>query len=101
MRPYIQFYKDLFPFVITFGLICIIAVGVIWGFVLFITLGLFAGFAGFSAFKKNEYYFYYNLGITPWKLFKVSFLFNLLVGIPLFGGLLIFISFVLGSPTIT
>lgn len=96
-----QFYKSIFPFVISFAMVAVIAVGVVWGFLLFCTLGLLFGFVGFSNFRKNEYYFYYNLGLTRWKLFKSSFVINLVIGLPIFAALLIFFTFVFGRLTLT
>jgi len=101
IRPYWQYYKDIFPFIAGFGMICCIATSVLWGFGLFCTLGVLFGFFGFQVFKNDQYYFYYNLGITKWKLLKVSFIINLLVGVPIFSFLLISFYFFFGSFTIT
>ncbi len=84
VRAYWQFYKDIFPFIAAFGIVCAIATNVFWAFTLFCTIGLLIGFLGFQFFKKGEYYFYYNLGITKWNLLKISFFINLLIAIPLF-----------------
>lgn len=84
LRPYWQFYKTIFPFIVTVGLVSVGVFGVYWGYFLFCTLGVVMGFIGFNNFKKNEYYTYYNLGITKRKLFKTSFIINLLVGLPIF-----------------
>lgn len=83
-RPYWQFYKAIFPFVLGTGLLAVGIFGVYWGYALFCTLGLFFGFIGFKNFRKDEYYTYYNLGITKFKLLKTSFIINLLVGVPIF-----------------
>lgn len=100
LRALWQFYKTIFPFVMAFAIVSVIALGVFWGFILFCTLGLWFGIVGFSTFRKGEYYFYYNLGLTKWKLIKASFFFNLLVGVPIFTLLLIFLTFVFGRLTI-
>lgn len=70
--------------------------GVNWGFLLFSTLGLLVGFIGFTTFKKDEYYFYYNLGITKWGLLKSSFIINILIGIPVFAILFLLNTFFFG-----
>tara|TARA_R110000822_G_scaffold42952_2_gene116341 strand:+ start:124 stop:435 length:312 start_codon:yes stop_codon:yes gene_type:complete len=88
IRAHWQYYKDIFPFIAGFGIICCIATNILWGFGLFCTLGLLFGFFGFRVFKNDEYYFYYNLGITKWNLLKISFFINLLIAIPLFSILL-------------
>jgi len=100
-RAYWQFYKTIFPFIIAFSILSMLYLGLIWGFLLFATIGLSIGFFGFRTFYNDQFYFYFNLGITKWKLFKASFLINLLVGIPIFSVLLIFISFLLGDIQIT
>ena len=84
ISAYWQFYKSIFPFIVAFTVICIIGLGIYWGFLLCISLGLLIGFFGFSTFRKDEYYFYYNLGLTKLKLLKVTFIINFLVRIPFF-----------------
>ena len=100
LRAYWQLYRSIFPFIAAIGIVGVVALGVLWGFLLFCTLGLWFGFMGFSTFRKGEYYFYYNLGLTRWKLFKVSFLFNLVVGVPVFTVLLLIFTIVFGRLTI-
>jgi len=70
--------------------------GVYWGFLLFSTLGLLIGFIGFYTFKKGEYYFYYNLGITKFGLLNASFFINILIGIPVFSILFLFNTLLFG-----
>ncbi|RDK87152.1 hypothetical protein [Marinirhabdus gelatinilytica] len=89
IRPYWQFYKAVFPFVMATGLVALALFGVVWGYFLFCTLGLVIGVVGFKNFRKNELYTYYNLGITKLKLFKISFAINLIIGLPIF---LVFLS---------
>jgi len=83
LRPYWQFYKDIFPFVLATGLILMAFCGIFLGYMLYITFGLAMGFAGFNSFKKDEYYLYYNLGISKKKLAKISFAINAILGIPI------------------
>ncbi|PVW13061.1 hypothetical protein [Marixanthomonas spongiae] len=101
LRPYWQYYKDLFPFIAGFAIVGSFATNLFWGFVIFCTMALFFGFLGFHVFKKKEYYFYYNLGLTKWKLFMASFVLNLLVGVPLYTILLTFFYFFFGGFTST
>jgi len=89
IRAYLQFYKSIAPFIATFTVICTMGLGIYWGFLLCISLGLLIGFFGFSTFRKEEYYFYYNLGLNKLKLLKATFIINILVGIPFFFILLI------------
>jgi hypothetical protein len=99
-RPYWLFYKTIFPFVAATGLISLGVFGVYWGYFLFCTLGVFVGFIGFKSFRKDEYYSYYNLGITRTKLFQTSFIINLLVGLPIFLVFLAFFILFFGKPSI-
>ena len=101
IRPYLQFYKAIFPFVAAAGIICLVAFGPIWAFGMFATICLGFGFIGFTAFRKQEYYFYQNLGLTKLKLMKSSFLLNLLIGIPLFSLILLIMFLFLGDLTLT
>ena len=100
LRAHWQFYKTLSPFIAAFGLVSVVALGVLWGFAIFCTLGLWFGFVGFANFRKDEYYFYHNLGLTKWQLIKSSFVINLLVGLPIFILLTIFFLFIFGGFTI-
>jgi len=101
IRAYWQFYKSIFPFIAIFSILGVIYVGIAWGFVLFATLGLFFGFLGFLFFYNDQYYFYYNLGLTKKRLILGSIVINILVGVPIFSILLIFISFIFGDIQIT
>jgi len=101
MRAYWQFYKSIFPFIAGFSILCILFSGLVWGFVLFATISLLFGFMGFRFFYNDEYYFYYNLGITKWRLLKVSFIINLTVGALMFSILIIFMTFFFGNIQIT
>jgi hypothetical protein len=100
LRAHWQFYKSIFPFIAAFALVGIIALGALWGFVVFCSLGLWFGFFGFSNFRKDDYYFYHNLGLTRWHLIKSSFIINLIVGLPVFILLVILFLFLFGRFTI-
>jgi len=99
-RAYWQFYKDIFPFIVAFTIICMMGLGMYWGFLLFSTIGLLIGFLVFELLKKEEYYFYYNLGITKWKLFKAVFIINLIIGAPIVLILLLITSYIFGNTSI-
>ena len=81
IRAYWQFYKEVLPYMLAFGLLCAFIFGLIWGYILYVLLGTFVGFFGFQTFKKNQFYFYFNLGITKWKLFNRVFMVNGVFGI--------------------
>jgi len=101
IRAYWQYYKDLAPFVFAFSIISVALTGVIWGFALHATLGIIFGLIGFSTFKKEEYYFYYNMGLTRKKLTATAFVINILLGLPFFTILLLFFLLVFGGTSIT
>src|SRR5690554_1111451 len=100
-RAHWQFYKTIFPFITAFSIMGIAFIGLFWGFVIFATIGLPFGFLGFRFFYNNQYYFYFNLGLTKWKLFGISFFINLLIGIPIFSVLIIIINFIFGDFQLT
>jgi len=45
--------------------------------------GFLLGILYFEFARKQEYYFYYNLGISKLRLFLTSYLFNLVLSMPL------------------
>jgi len=59
------------------GLIIIFLIG-------FLTGGFLSGILFYNMFRKKEYYFFYNLGISKLKLILVSYLFHLIISLPLF-----------------
>jgi len=101
IRAYIQFYKDIIPFVLVFTVVSKILFGSLSAIIIFLTLGIGIGFLAFSLIKKKEFYFYYNLGITKWKLFKSVFLINLIVGTPLLIIFFLTLSYIFGDFRIT
>lgn len=100
-RAYWQFYKTIFPFIAAISLMGMVFLGPLWGFLIFATLGLAFGFVGFQVFYSNQSYFYFNLGITKKKLVAVSFLINVLIGIPVFSVLILLIKIIFGNFQIT
>ncbi len=74
--------------------------GIAAAFLIFTTLGIFIGFLVFELLKKEEYYFYYNSGITKWKLFKAVFLINLIIGAPIVLIFLLITSYFIGNTSI-
>ena len=97
LRAYWQFYRTMLPFCLAFGIVTMLAVGLLWGFLFFTIVGPLIGLLGFKAFRNGEYFFYYNLGLTKLKLFRVAFIFNLAVAIPVFCLLSLFKFLVIGA----
>ena len=93
IRLYWQGYKSVFPFIISTGLVCTLFAGVLWGFLLYSTVGVFMGYLGFQNFRKDEYFFYHNMGLTKFKLWWNIWLINVIIGVPIFlvWGLLFFL----------
>ncbi len=79
-----KYFIDINTFNGIFSLIVGYAYGTLWGVVMFSSFGILIGFFGFFVFKKNEYYTYYNLGLTKTYLIKKVWLLNLCISIPLF-----------------
>ncbi|PAM93816.1 hypothetical protein B4N84_16210 [Flavobacterium sp. IR1] len=52
--------------------------------IIFASVGTFLGVLSFQYFYSNQYYFYYNLGLTKMKLNTFVFILNLIVSILLF-----------------
>ncbi len=99
-RAYWQFYKEVLPFVIVFTLLGKIIFGSATALAMFLILGIAIGFLAFYLLKKDQFYFYYNLGLTKWKLFKAVFVINLIVGTPVIILLLIISSFLFGNSSV-
>jgi hypothetical protein len=59
--------------------------GVLFSFITsFLTGGYLLGVLYFELARKKEYYFYYNLGITKIRLILMTYLFHLILMIPIF-----------------
>src|SRR5690606_19795007 len=100
-RAYWQFYKTLFPFIAAFTLACMLFGGLYWGILLFAILGPIVGMVCFKVFYNEQFYFYFNLGHTYLELLKITFVINTLVGIPIFGILILIVNFFVGGFSIT
>ncbi len=98
-RAYWQFYKTIVPFISVFAIICSLFGGLLWASLLFLIIGPFIGMLGFNVFYKNQFYFYFNLGITKTSLLKTSFIINFLIGIPVLGLLFLIFNLFLGIYT--
>ena len=61
IRPHIQFYKSIFPFIAAFALIGVMVFGILYGFIFFLTIGLGFGFLGFNTFNKEQWFAYQNV----------------------------------------
>lgn len=97
LRALWHFYKGILPFILAFTALCSLIFGPFIAFVLYILMGQVVGFGVFSLINKQEFYFYYNLGYTKWKLFKATFSFTIAIGTPIVIVLLIIIHLIFGD----
>ena len=65
-----KYYLDINMFNVPFSLIFAFTAGILWSAIIFSSFGIFIGYLGYQTFKKNEYYAYFNLGITKTNLLK-------------------------------
>jgi hypothetical protein len=82
MRIILKYFID----VNLFNIIYSILVGVIFLNPKYIPIcfgscGTFLGFLSYNYFYKNEYFFYFNLGYSKKKLFKIMWILNLIISI--------------------
>lgn len=82
-RIFIKYYLDVNLYNFIFSLVFSVTNGLFWGIIIFCSFGLFVGALGFKYFKENEYYMYYNLGYTKFKLLWKTWLLNIFISIPL------------------
>lgn len=99
LRSYWRFYESILPFVAAFAIVSIFIGGIVWGFIMFLALAPIIGFLGFSLFYKEQFYFYFNLGLSKFRLIKISFLINLIFGIILIVLYSLFKIFLIGGIT--
>ena len=85
-----KYFLDINLFNLSFCLIFAFVFGILWSIFLFATFGIIVGYLGFKTFKSNEYYSYYNLGITKKHLLKRVLLYNATISFFIFIIYLIF-----------
>ncbi len=78
-----KYFIDVNTFNIPLTLIIGFIEGILWGLITFCSIGVIVGLIGYQYFKKNEYYTYYNIGLTKKKLIKSVWLFNLIISVVL------------------
>lgn len=83
-RALFKYIQDFNMFNLAFCVLVALVIGVKWAIVFFATFGLLIGYIGFNVFKKQEYYAYYNLGLTKRALLLSTFLCNVIVAAFLF-----------------
>lgn len=91
LRAFWKYYRDFNFFNLVFSVISAIYFGVITGLLIFISFGMFIGFFGFHYFRKNEYYLYFNLGLSRSYLIKRVWILNVIFILPVLLILFLFI----------
>lgn len=77
--PVSNFFWEINLYNIPVAIILGFSAGLIYGLVIFCSLGILLGLMGFSYFRNNEYYLYYNLGYSKKELVKKVFFRNLII----------------------
>lgn len=81
-RLFLKFYRDFNIWNLIFSVIAGIYPGVFSGLLIFCSFGMLIGLIGFRYFRNNEYYIYYNLGVTKLSLLKKVWLVNVALSVP-------------------
>lgn len=88
LRAILFFYKKLaIPSLILSGLSGFIGLGIVGDFfrktigVSYIFLGLLFHYFIYEVKNRNEYYFYYNMGLSRLSLWIITFVLNLIIGL--------------------
>ena len=84
IKPFIKYFLDINLYNIIFCTIIILFSNFFWGLIMFISIGILIGMLCFNTFKKNEYFAYYNLGITKNQLIKSTFILNSIISVILY-----------------
>lgn len=57
--------------------------GILWGILAYFSIGVFVGRYAFKIFKNDEYYLYYNLGLTKRKLIQSIYIIHVIIMAPM------------------
>jgi len=77
--PISKYFWEINAYNLPIAIVLGISAGLIYGLIIFCTVGIFLGLLGFRYFKNNEYYVYYNLGYSKRDLIKKIFIRNLII----------------------
>ena len=72
-----KYFYDLTRYNLGFSILIGIALRPIAGIITFGTFGMLVGLICYRYFQNNQYYFYYNLGISKLRLVSVTWFMNL------------------------
>ncbi|MEI6059136.1 MAG: hypothetical protein WCR72_00435 [Bacteroidota bacterium] len=78
-RAFLKFYFDSTRYTVAFSLLVSMIVNPLAGIAALPTYGLAIGLLCYRQFHGNQYYFYYNLGMSKQKLVLQSMMINLII----------------------
>ena len=76
-----KYYLDLTKFNFAISFLFAFVLGPYGGIFLFLTGGMVLSLIAYSFFHANEYYLYYNLGLTRLRLVLTSYIVNIAVAV--------------------
>lgn len=82
-RALCRYYFSLNMYTLIASLIFGIISGPAFGIVIFCSFGILVGFLAYGYFNNNEYYMYYNMGVTKFQLVKTVFFGNIVLSLPI------------------
>jgi hypothetical protein len=75
----LKYYYDLTKYNFGFSVLIGLIISIDAGIITFGTFGMLVGLISYRYFQNNQYYFYYNLGISKMALISVTWLINLTI----------------------
>ena len=85
-----RYFIDINIFNLPFSILVGLIGDPLWFVISFASIGILFGLLGFQTFKKEEYFMYYNLGISKVRLLLSTVVFNTLISLLFF---LLYITF--------
>ena len=81
IRALWRYFIDLNTYNLAFALLLylLLQLSLVYCLLSLISIGVCIGYLGFQYFKKDEYYFYYNLGFTKKKLLQWVWIMNIII----------------------
>lgn len=83
-RAFWKYYLDLTKFNFAISFLLAFVIGPFGGIFMFLSGGMVLSLVAYSFFHANEYYLYYNLGLTKARLVLTSYVTN--IGIAILAG---------------
>lgn len=77
----LKYYYDLTLYNFGFSVLIGLIIGVKAGIVSFGTFGMLVGLMSYRYFQSNQYYFYYNLGVSKTALIATTWIINFAIAV--------------------